>query len=322
MMRSIHYFVIPLALGLAACAANPGGSGGPVDSDGDGLSDSWEEDNGLDAELADSDGDGFTDGDEVFGYSDAADPTDHPYTGGYERHPWPADLEDEESGYQVGLVAPNFQLQDSHGEMVSLWSFYGDVILLKSSAYWCGPCRGSEEEAQARYDARYQDGFIQLTLLGEGWTNGQPATDQEIIDWAEEFGSAYPVLKDENWAQGGGYEQDGGIPSYHIIGRDMRIQTLDQGADTGLIDQLMAEPFPEVEWDMPGEEIEPDEDAEVEDAPDPVGVTPFGGTGNSDAFDSTTVPTPYGGASCSSAAGSAGFAGLLFGLLGLAVRRR
>lgn len=320
MMRSINYLAIPLALGLIGCAVDR--DGGVTDADGDGLADSWEEDNGLSTDHADMDGDGYTDGEEVFGYSDPTDLTDHPYTGGYERHPWPADLEDEESGYQVGLVAPNFALQDSHGDMVSLWSFYGDVILVKNSAYWCGPCRGSEEEAQARYDARHQDGFMQLTLLGEGWVNGQAATDQELIDWAEEFSSAYPVLKDEGWAVSNGYEQDGGIPTYSIIGRDMRIQTLDAGADTGLIDQLMAEPFPEVDWAMPDGEVEASDEDGTEAPEQAIGVTPFGGTGNSDAFDSATVPTPYGGASCTAAAGSAGFAGLLLGLLGLAIRRR
>ena len=120
------------ALSLTACA----GAAGPLpDEDGDGLTDSWEEEGGLlDPTLLDTDGDGWTDGEEVFGFADPTDDSDHPYIGEWPRGPWPADL--ESNGNSVGDVAEDFVLQDQFGENVKLWSFFGQVVLIENAAPW------------------------------------------------------------------------------------------------------------------------------------------------------------------------------------------
>ena len=119
------------ALSLTACTA-----AGPLpDLDGDGLADSWEEEGGIvDPTLLDTDGDGWTDGEEVFGFADPADESDHPYIGEWPRGPWPADLESNGAG--VGDIAEDFLLQDQFGENVKLWSFYGQVVLIENAAPW------------------------------------------------------------------------------------------------------------------------------------------------------------------------------------------
>ncbi len=318
------------ALGLVACAPGSGGPGGdgasgPVDLDNDGLPDSWEEANDLATDNEDTDGDGHSDADEVFGYSDPTDPEVTLYEGGWERAPWPADLEDQEVGYAIGSVAPNFALPDSYGDNIDLWSFFGSVILIKNSAYWCGPCRSSEEEAEARYEQFRDQGFIQITLLAEDHSSNPP-TEEVLGQWRDEFGVSFPIVGDEAWAVSNGYEQDGGIPTFSLIGRDMTIRTLDGSHSASEIEQLLAEEAPEVEWDMPdastdggdnngegGEVVTPD----VEVEPAVTNYTPFGGTGNQEAVDA--VPSPYGGAACA-AGGGAGF--LLLPLIGLAIRRR
>ena len=264
-------FLLTLSFTLAACSARRGGGGGggaddddsapgddddstPLggpDGDGDGLPDDFEEEIGTDPDDEDTDGDGHDDGDEVYGYADPTDPSDHPYAGGYARHPRPDDLAQANTGYSPGLVAPNFSLVDSYGEEVELWDFYGDVILIVTCAYWAGPCRAVEEEAQARFEQRASDGFIQMTLWGEGASNGAPASAQDLVDWRDGFGSTYPVLTDPQWAAGSGYEQDGGIPTFSIIDREMRVVTRDGGMNAGLIDKLMGAPFPEVDWPLP-----------------------------------------------------------------------
>src|SRR5687768_2227270 len=53
--------------------------------------------------------------------------------------PPPATLEAQ--GYGEGDVIPDFRLVDQHGDEVSLWQFYGNVILLDVSTIWCGPCQ-------------------------------------------------------------------------------------------------------------------------------------------------------------------------------------
>jgi hypothetical protein len=119
------------AMGLTACA----GAGPLPDLDGDGLADSWEEEGGIvDPLLLDTDGDGWTDGEEVYGFADPTDDTDHPYIGEWPRGPWPADL--ESNGVGVGDIAEDFLLQDQFGENVKLWSFYGQVVLIENAAPW------------------------------------------------------------------------------------------------------------------------------------------------------------------------------------------
>jgi hypothetical protein len=119
---------------LAGCVGPGGGGGGLPDTDGDGLADEWEQERDLDSESVDTDEDGWTDDEEVYGFADPLDEMDHPYDGGWERSPWPEDL--ESAGQDVGDIADDFRLLDQFGEEVSLWSFYGRVILVENVAEW------------------------------------------------------------------------------------------------------------------------------------------------------------------------------------------
>lgn len=134
-MHLIRFSVPFCALFLLSLAACEGGPGGPLpDEDGDGLADSWEEDESLDPESLDTDGDGWEDGEEVYGFADPNDEDDHPYTGGWPRGPIPADL--ESTGVAVGDIAEDFLLPDQFGDQVKLWSFYGQVVLIENAAPW------------------------------------------------------------------------------------------------------------------------------------------------------------------------------------------
>ena len=79
-----------------------------VDTDGDGLTDSEEDELGSDPEVVDTDGDGFDDGVEADWYTDPNDPQDHPYEGG-----WPIDSCRNDlvpSGMEVGDVINDAKL--------------------------------------------------------------------------------------------------------------------------------------------------------------------------------------------------------------------
>mgnify|MGYP002629871535 CR=1 FL=1 len=122
---------------LTAMAVTVAGCGalGPVDTDSDGLSDSYEAEIGTDPELADSDGDGHADRDEIYDFTDPTDEDSRPYEGGWARHAFPDDLADNE-GHEVGDVMDNFRLVDQFGEEVELHRFYGNVVLVESAAEW------------------------------------------------------------------------------------------------------------------------------------------------------------------------------------------
>ena len=95
-------FNVPLsAAAIVGVVAAGCGPVGPVDTDEDGLTDGYELSIGTDPELADSDGDGHSDRDELYDFTDPSDEDSFPYTGGWDRLPYPDDLDE---GREVGKV--------------------------------------------------------------------------------------------------------------------------------------------------------------------------------------------------------------------------
>jgi hypothetical protein len=161
-LRSLSLVLLPLL--LVAC-----------DSDGDGLSNSEEEEFGSDPNLVDSDGDGLTDleefeagtdpnsndtdGDGIVDYEEmtlGTDPTKADSDGDgiddAEELELGTDPTDETSrlpedpGYEGGLAEGethwNFSGPDQYGDDFELYSLYGNgsPILVDLSADWCGYC--------------------------------------------------------------------------------------------------------------------------------------------------------------------------------------
>ena len=129
----MHRFVMLFGMAglLAACVSEVQLD---IDEDEDGLLASEEAALGTDPKNPDSDGDGHFDGDELDAGFDPADSEDHPYMGGYDI----SRCEDYENGtgYAVGEISPDFELEDQHGEMVALSDFCGKTILIEGSADW------------------------------------------------------------------------------------------------------------------------------------------------------------------------------------------
>jgi hypothetical protein len=104
------------------------------DSDGDGLTDGEEVDLGTDPQEEDSDGDGQADGEEVDNNSDPTDETSRFYIGGYDIDK--CDGTPPSTGYGIGEVVGDFELLDQHGDMVKLSDFCNKVVLIEASAFW------------------------------------------------------------------------------------------------------------------------------------------------------------------------------------------
>ena len=138
---------------------------------------------------------------------------------------------------------------------------------------------------------------------------GQPATADNCEQWADTHGITFPILADPNWGHSNKYEQDFGIPTFHLLGRDMTIRMLDAYPSPSDIQEALDEEIPEVEWDEPPalEDVEP-----VQQPVDPEAGSPLtGGT-----------ETPFGGCSANQAGDTPSGLWALLGVLGLAIRRR
>jgi thiol-disulfide isomerase/thioredoxin len=105
----------------------------------------------------------------------------------------PANL--KATGFGVGRVPEDFRLKDQFGDEVSLWQFYGDVILVDISTMWCGPCQLIAREVSETWHDYRDQGFTYLTLLPED-LGGDVPDNADLNTWADDFGIDAPVLSD------------------------------------------------------------------------------------------------------------------------------
>jgi len=86
--------------------------------------------------------------------------------------------------------------------------------------------------------------------MGETGSGGTPS-QSNLASWASGYGQTLPTLSDGGWGVSNGYETDGYIPTYSLIGRDMTVRIRDGGVSASSINSALAEPVPDVDWDEP-----------------------------------------------------------------------
>jgi peroxiredoxin len=141
-----------------------------------------------------------------------------PPTNGWSLTEPPADL--QPAGWQPGQVAPDFRLTDQFGDDVSLWQFYGNVVLLDVSTMWCAPCQTIAADAEETWRDFEDQGFVYVTVLHEDEHN-EPPDLEDVNRWADAFGITAPVLADPDRSGTGSSVTQGQYPSMMVIGRDM-----------------------------------------------------------------------------------------------------
>lgn len=116
-------------------------------------------------------------------------------------------------GSFVGGIASDFTAVNQNGQPVSLYDYFGKVVLIDFSADWCGPCRSEAQVAESLYQLHRSKGFEMLTIM----IDGSPST------WATTYGLTFSVLDDDAetlWAVYG----EGYIPLNIVLDRNMTIR--------------------------------------------------------------------------------------------------
>jgi thiol-disulfide isomerase/thioredoxin len=126
-------------------------------------------------------------------------------------------------GFDVGQTAPDLRLQDQHGDEVSLWQFYGNVVVLDVSTMWCAPCRelAAEVEAtQTDYDA---EGFVYVTVHQQD-IDGAPPNKADLELWASSYGiETAPILADTDLLTAPAI-RNGQFPAVLILDRKLSVR--------------------------------------------------------------------------------------------------
>lgn len=137
------------------------------------------------------------------------------------------------TGYDEGQVPYDFELKDQNCKTVTLYEWYGYVIIIDISEMWCPPCQEAAEDAEDFYQDFKDSGFIYISIICQDW-NRMNATGCDIDEWVEMYGLTFPVLRDggchvtEDWMSIFPISQQG-YPTFWIIDQEMVVYDIETG---------------------------------------------------------------------------------------------
>jgi cytochrome c biogenesis protein CcmG, thiol:disulfide interchange protein DsbE len=120
-----------------------------------------------------------------------------------------------------GTRAPNFEIANLDGEMVSLKDHRGKVVLVNIWATWCPPCR-EEMPSMERLYAAFQGTDFEILAVSVDAPTGEIGPDGreggDVADFVEEMGLTFPILHDPTGMLQFTY-QTTGLPESFLLDR-------------------------------------------------------------------------------------------------------
>jgi peroxiredoxin len=95
----------------------------------------------------------------------------------------------EEPSASRGSTAPDFQVLDLEGALISLSDYQDQVVLINFWATWCGPCRDEMPIFQDYYEQFADQGFVVIALSCS-------SLSQDVLAFQQELGLSFPIAID------------------------------------------------------------------------------------------------------------------------------
>ncbi len=135
---------------------------------------------------------------------------------------------------EKGAPAPDFELQNTHGEVIRLSDLRGKVVLINFWATWCAPCRVEMPAIQSRYERHAPE----LEVLAVDFD--EPLEDVQAF--ANEFELTFHLLLDPGGQVNQQVYKVRGYPSSYFVDPNGVIQVIHIGLMTeGQLDDYLAE---------------------------------------------------------------------------------
>ncbi len=141
------------------------------------------------------------------------------------------------TGLTDGFVAYDFVLKDQYGDDVSLYQFYGRVVLLDFMSVDCTGCSTRTFGHQQFWEDIDGDDTVMVVVVLRPDATGAMPTVPLAETWSAQHFVTYPVLVDEadtlaDWLPGG-------VPNAFLIDWDMRIiESVFEPVDTNVVMSL------------------------------------------------------------------------------------
>jgi peroxiredoxin len=135
---------------------------------------------------------------------------------------------------RAGALAPDFELENSNGELIRLSEVKGRPILINFWATWCAPCRLEMPAMQDRFESYRIEGLEVLAVNFD-------ETSEEVREFADELGLTFNLLLDPGGRIQRAY-QIRGYPTSYFVDSSGIIRVLHIGVMTeGQLDDYLAE---------------------------------------------------------------------------------